>query len=123
MVGLTGTLLGGYADDLFNTLFRLEAESQHCHQQRKHSTSHCSGCEQRSVGRTAGRNRYQLAAPIHLNHLLIPPMLKHGRPGSIINVTSGGAFVPQVFAPSYGACQGRSSQLHVDVETCAQPLL
>jgi predicted MPP superfamily phosphohydrolase len=24
-VGLTGTLLGGYADDLFNTLFRLEA--------------------------------------------------------------------------------------------------
>jgi hypothetical protein len=25
MVGLTGTLLGGYADDLFNTLFRLEA--------------------------------------------------------------------------------------------------
>jgi len=25
VVGLTGTLLGGYADDLFNTLFRLEA--------------------------------------------------------------------------------------------------
>jgi superfamily II DNA or RNA helicase len=25
IVGLTGTLLGGYADDLFNTLFRLEA--------------------------------------------------------------------------------------------------
>ncbi len=25
MVGLTGILLGGYADDLFNTLFQLEA--------------------------------------------------------------------------------------------------
>jgi hypothetical protein len=25
IVGLTGTLLGGFADDLFNTLFRLEA--------------------------------------------------------------------------------------------------
>src|SRR5207245_5945207 len=25
IVGLTGTLLGSYADDLFNTLFRLEA--------------------------------------------------------------------------------------------------
>ena len=46
-----------------------------------------------------------LAAPIHLNHLLIPLMLKHGRPGSIINVTSGGAFVPQVFAPIYSACK------------------
>jgi len=46
-----------------------------------------------------------LAAPIHLTHLLIPLMLKHGRPGSIINVTSGGAFVPQVFAPIYSACK------------------
>ena len=27
IVGLTGTLLGGYADDLFNTLFRLESAS------------------------------------------------------------------------------------------------
>jgi hypothetical protein len=26
IVGLTGTLLGGYADDLFNTLFPLEAK-------------------------------------------------------------------------------------------------
>lgn len=32
-------------------------------------------------------------------------MLKHGRPGSIINVISGGAFVPQVFAPIYSACK------------------
>jgi len=46
-----------------------------------------------------------LAAPIHLNHLLIPLMLKHGRSGSIINVTSGGALVPQVFAPIYSACK------------------
>jgi uncharacterized oxidoreductase len=46
-----------------------------------------------------------LSAPIHLNHLLIPPMLKHGRPGWIVNVTSGGAFVPQVFAPIYSACK------------------
>ena len=31
IVGLTGTLLGGYADDLFNTLFRLEAGSMKEH--------------------------------------------------------------------------------------------
>ncbi len=31
IVGLTGTLLGGYADDLFNTLFRLEAERMKQH--------------------------------------------------------------------------------------------
>ena len=31
IVGLTGTLLGGYADDLFNTLFRLEARSMKEH--------------------------------------------------------------------------------------------
>ena len=31
IVGLTGTLLGGYADDLFNTLFRLEAASMKEH--------------------------------------------------------------------------------------------
>jgi uncharacterized oxidoreductase len=46
-----------------------------------------------------------LSAPIHLNHLLIPPMLKHGQPGWIVNVTSGGAFIPQVFAPIYSACK------------------
>lgn len=44
-----------------------------------------------------------LSAPIHLNHLLIPLMLKHGQPSVIVNVTSGGAFVPQVFAPVYSA--------------------
>jgi superfamily II DNA or RNA helicase len=31
IVGLTGTLLGGYADDLFNTLFRLEARRMKDH--------------------------------------------------------------------------------------------
>ncbi|HEX6503053.1 MAG TPA: helicase-related protein [Terriglobales bacterium] len=31
IVGLTGTLLGGYADDLFNTLFRLEAAGMKAH--------------------------------------------------------------------------------------------
>ena len=38
-----------------------------------------------------------LSAPVHLNHLLIPLMLGSGRPGLIVNVTSGGAFVPQDF--------------------------
>jgi uncharacterized oxidoreductase len=46
-----------------------------------------------------------LSGPIHLNSLLIPVMLKHRGPGLIVNVTSGGAFVPQVFAPIYSACK------------------
>jgi uncharacterized oxidoreductase len=50
-----------------------------------------------------------LSGPIHLNSLLIPAMLQHGGPGLIVNVTSGGAFVPQVFAPIYSACK---SALH-----------
>ena len=45
------------------------------------------------------------SGPVHLNHLLIPLMLKHGQPGLIVNVTSGGAFIPQVFAPIYSACK------------------
>jgi uncharacterized oxidoreductase len=44
-----------------------------------------------------------LSAPVHLNHLLIPLMLRSQKPGMIVNVTSGGAFVPQVFAPIYSA--------------------
>jgi len=47
-----------------------------------------------------------LSGPIHLNSLLVPIMLKHTRLGVIINVTSGGAFIPQVFAPIYSACKG-----------------
>ncbi|MEU3650306.1 SDR family NAD(P)-dependent oxidoreductase [Lentzea sp. NPDC034063] len=43
------------------------------------------------------------AAPVHLGRLLVPLMLAHGRPSTLINVTSGGAFVPQSFAPLYSA--------------------
>jgi uncharacterized oxidoreductase len=46
-----------------------------------------------------------LAGPIHLNHLLIPIVLAHGRPSVIVNVTSGGALIPQPFAPVYSACK------------------
>jgi uncharacterized oxidoreductase len=46
-----------------------------------------------------------LSAPIHLNHLLIPLLLSSGRPGLIVNVTSGGAYIPQVFAPVYSSCK------------------
>jgi NAD(P)-dependent dehydrogenase (short-subunit alcohol dehydrogenase family) len=44
-----------------------------------------------------------LSAPVHLNHLLIPLILRSNEPGMIVNVTSGAAFVPQVFAPLYSA--------------------
>jgi uncharacterized oxidoreductase len=46
-----------------------------------------------------------LSGPIHLNHLLVPLILSHGKPSLIINVTSGGAYIPQVFAPVYSACK------------------
>jgi uncharacterized oxidoreductase len=46
-----------------------------------------------------------LAGPVHLNHLLVPHMLARGRPGLVVNVSSGGAFIPQVFAPVYSACK------------------
>lgn len=46
-----------------------------------------------------------LSAPIHLNHLLIPLVLNHGNQSLIVNVTSGGAYIPQVFAPVYSACK------------------
>jgi uncharacterized oxidoreductase len=46
-----------------------------------------------------------LSGPVHLNHLLIPLMLKNNVPSLLVNVTSGGAFVPQVFAPVYSACK------------------
>lgn len=44
-----------------------------------------------------------LSGPIHLNSLVVPIMLKGKKPGVIVNVTSGGAFIPQVFAPIYSA--------------------
>jgi uncharacterized oxidoreductase len=46
-----------------------------------------------------------LAGPVHLNSLLIPLMLKADKTACIVNVTSGGAFIPQVFAPIYSACK------------------
>lgn len=46
-----------------------------------------------------------LSGPVHLNHLLVPLLLAHGNPALIINVTSGGAYIPQVFAPVYSACK------------------
>jgi uncharacterized oxidoreductase len=46
-----------------------------------------------------------LSGPVHLNHLLLPMMLAHGKPCMVVNVTSGGAYVPQPFAPVYSACK------------------
>jgi uncharacterized oxidoreductase len=46
-----------------------------------------------------------LSGPIHLNHLLVPVILAHGSSSMIANVTSGGAYLPQPFAPIYGACK------------------
>ncbi|MEU8951472.1 SDR family NAD(P)-dependent oxidoreductase [Streptomyces sp. NPDC048489] len=46
-----------------------------------------------------------LAAPVHLSRLLIPQLLEHGRPSVYVNVTSGGAFNPQPFAPLYSAAK------------------
>jgi superfamily II DNA or RNA helicase len=42
IVGLTGTLLGGYADDLFNTLFRLEAARMKEHGYEWGTSGRCS---------------------------------------------------------------------------------
>ncbi|GLZ50564.1 SDR family NAD(P)-dependent oxidoreductase [Actinomycetospora sp. NBRC 106378] len=44
-----------------------------------------------------------LAGPVHLDSLLVPTMLAHGRPATVVEVTSGGAVVPQPFAPLYSA--------------------
>lgn len=46
-----------------------------------------------------------LSGPIHLNHLLIPLLLTDEKDALIVNVTSGGAYIPQVFAPVYSACK------------------
>jgi len=42
------------------------------------------------------------AAPVHLATLLLPAM-RSAAAGQIVNVTSGGAFTPQPFAPVYSA--------------------
>ncbi|MBU1800905.1 MAG: SDR family NAD(P)-dependent oxidoreductase [Actinobacteria bacterium] len=46
-----------------------------------------------------------LCGPVHLDHLLVPVMLAHGRPARLVQVTSGGAVVPQQFAPLYSAAK------------------
>lgn len=46
-----------------------------------------------------------LSGPVHLNHLLILAMLTHSRPSTIVNVSSGGALIPQPFAPLYSAAK------------------
>lgn len=46
-----------------------------------------------------------LAAPVHLGQLLVPNMLAHGQPSVLVNVTSGGAYFPQPFAPLYSAAK------------------
>jgi uncharacterized oxidoreductase len=46
-----------------------------------------------------------LSGPVHLDHLLVPHMLAHREPSMIVNVTSGGAYLPQPFAPIYSACK------------------
>lgn len=45
------------------------------------------------------------AAPVHLGRLLLPHLLAHGRPSVLVNVSSGGAFFPQPFAPLYSAAK------------------
>jgi len=46
-----------------------------------------------------------LSGPIHLTHLLLPMLLTLGKESAIVNVTSGGAYIPQIFAPVYSACK------------------
>lgn len=46
-----------------------------------------------------------LSGPIHLTDLLLPLLLEQEKWSVIVNVTSGGAYIPQVFAPVYSACK------------------
>ena len=46
-----------------------------------------------------------LDGPIHLNRLLIPRVIDGGRDALIVDVTSGGAYMPQTFAPVYSAAK------------------
>lgn len=61
-----------------------------------------------------------LAGPIHLNSLLVPMMLDADRDGTIVNVTSAGAYLPQPFAPVYSACK---AALHSATMTLRHALL
>ncbi|MDQ1120804.1 MULTISPECIES: SDR family NAD(P)-dependent oxidoreductase [Pseudoxanthomonas] len=44
-------------------------------------------------------------APIHLGTLLVPLLREARQGGQLVNVTSGGAFNPQTFAPGYSAAK------------------
>lgn len=46
-----------------------------------------------------------LSGPVHLTTMLVGPMIATGRPARIVNVTSGGAYRPQPFAPLYSAAK------------------
>ena len=46
-----------------------------------------------------------LSAPAHLTALLLPTLRAPQKNSQIVNVTSGGAFVPQPFAPMYSAAK------------------
>lgn len=56
---------------------------------------------------TAARSEIEilLDGPIHLNRLLVPVLLRADRDALIVNVTSGGAYMPQTFAPIYSAAK------------------
>ena len=56
-----------------------------------------------------------LAGPVHLNQLLVPKILAHGQPAMIVNVTSGGAYLPQPFAPVYSACKAAMHSITVNL--------
>lgn len=61
-----------------------------------------------------------LSGPVHLTQLLIPHMLDHGKPAVIVNVTSGGAYVPQPFAPLYSACKAALHSYTVNLRHALQ---
>jgi uncharacterized oxidoreductase len=61
-----------------------------------------------------------LSGPVHLTQLLIPLLLAHGEPAAIVNVTSGGAYVPQPFAPLYSACKAALHSYTVNLRHALQ---
>lgn len=61
-----------------------------------------------------------LSGPVHLTQLLIPHILEHGSPAMIVNVTSGGAYVPQPFAPLYSACKAALHSYTVNLRHALQ---
>ncbi|MFD3450768.1 SDR family NAD(P)-dependent oxidoreductase [Streptomyces sp. NPDC058691] len=61
-----------------------------------------------------------LAGPIHLGRLLLPHLLAHGRPSVLVNVTSGGAYIPQPFAPLYSAAKAALHSYTVNLRHALQ---